>query len=290
MENEELKSMRTNAKMIVTGFAATATASCTIPIPVADSFILISEQITMMGAIGMVYKLNLKKNTLWTLVLGALGAGGTSMLGKTIVSSVFKFIPGIGSVIGSVISASTAGILTLALGNTFIELCEKIKSGEWSEGDISGKKGTEYFKTTFRKSFNALKKEKEKHPDSDYGTDCEFDENVSEKVDGEIDLSKVSFSNIEGIYKYDTICPNINYDGKLIGTVTFAMKNHHGNERKAVLCTAVISKDYRGKHIFSHTIKQISNFCPIEISVKKFPEYKDMTLHLLNYKNVIEGK
>lgn len=290
MKNEELKSIRTSAKMIVTGFATTATASCAIPIPVADAFILISEQVTMMGAIGMVYKLNLKKNTLWTLVLGALGAGGTSMLGKTIVSSVFKFIPGIGSVIGSVISASTAGILTLALGNAFIELCEKIKSGEWSEGDISGKEGTDYFGKIFREIFSALEKEKEKHPDSDYGTDCEFNENGPEKVDGEINLSKVSFSNIEGMDKYDIICANINYEGELIGTVTFAMKSHHGNGRKAVLHTALISKGYRGKHIFSYTIKQLSNLYPIEISVKNFPEYKDMALHLLNFKNVIEGK
>lgn len=158
MENKsELKKMRSAAKKAVTGFVATATASCTVPIPVADAIVLVGEQVAMMSSVSAIYRLGLSKKTLQTLVMGALGASGASVVGKTIVSSAFKFIPGIGTVAGSVISSTTAGALTLALGNAFIELCEAVKKGELTEKDLEGKRGRDYF----AKLFNSSKKEKE---------------------------------------------------------------------------------------------------------------------------------
>lgn len=151
---DELLKMRSDAKKTVAGFVATATASCAVPIPVADAVVLMGEQVTMMAAISTIYKLGLTKKTLQTLVMGALGASGASVVGKTIVSSAFKLIPGMGTVAGSVISASTAGALTLALGNAFIELCEAVKNGELTEKDLEGKKGKDYFKNLFNKSKN----------------------------------------------------------------------------------------------------------------------------------------
>lgn len=151
---DELLKMRSDAKKTVAGFVATATASCAVPIPVADAVMLVGEQVTMMTAVSAIYKLGVTKKTLQTLVMGALGASGASVVGKTIVSSAFKLIPGMGTVVGSVISASTAGALTLALGNAFIELCEAVKNGELTEKDLEGKNGKDYFKKLFDKSKN----------------------------------------------------------------------------------------------------------------------------------------
>lgn len=294
MENkEELKEMRASAKMAIAGFAAAATASCAVPIPIADAFILIGEQVTMMGVISTIYKLDIKKKTLHTLVFGVLGASGMSLAGKTIVSSAFKFIPGIGSVAGSLISAGTAGILTHALGNAFIELCEAVKRGDLSEDDI-GKKGLKYLKEIFER----LRQEGEgKYSDGDSSADSlhdesdETDKNTSQKTDGGIDLSKISFSNLEGMDKYDTNYVNINYDGKLIGSATLVMKKYQETEKKAVLYSVIIEKNYRGKHIFSHMIKQISNLYPVEILIEGFPkEYEGMAKHLLSFENVLAGK
>lgn len=150
-EHDELKKMRSDAQKAVAGFVATATASCAVPIPVADAVLLIGEQVTMMGTISTIYKLSLKKKILQALVMGALGASGASLVGKTVVSSAFKLIPGLGSLAGGVISSGTAAILTLALGNAFIELCEAIKKGELTEADLEGKKGIEYFKKLYNK-------------------------------------------------------------------------------------------------------------------------------------------
>lgn len=153
--NDELKKMYNDAKKTVAGFVATATASCAVPIPVADAVVLVGEQVAMLAAISTIYKLGLSKKTLQTLVMGALGASGASVVGKTIVSSAFKLIPGMGTVAGSVISSTTAGALTLALGNAFIELCEAVKNGELTEKDLEGKKGKDYFKKFLNISKNA---------------------------------------------------------------------------------------------------------------------------------------
>lgn len=145
MENDdELRRMRDDAEKTVNGVAGAAAASCAVPIPVADAMILMGEQATMMTAISAIYKLGLSRKTLLNLVMGALGVGGATVVGKTIVSSVFKLIPGLGTVAGSVISATTAGALTLTLGYAFIELCEAIKKGDLTEKDLERKKGKDY--------------------------------------------------------------------------------------------------------------------------------------------------
>ena len=106
----------------------------------------------------------------------------------------------------------------------------------------------------------------------------------------EVDLTRVTLANLEGMEKYDSNCVNIRYDGKLIGWMTYGIKGNDENGKKVVLINATIDKNYRGKHIFSYAIKQMADLYPVEIVVKRFPEYEDMALHLLNYKNVIEGK
>ena len=106
----------------------------------------------------------------------------------------------------------------------------------------------------------------------------------------EIDLTRVTLANLDGMEKYESNCVNIRYGGKLIGWMIYGLKCNDENGKKAVLINATIDKNYRGKHIFSYAIKQMANLYPVEIVVMKFPEYEDMALHLLGYKNVMEGK
>ncbi len=44
------------------------------------------------------------------------------MIGRTLVGAILKFIPGIGSVVGGIISASTAGMLTRQMGVIYLDL------------------------------------------------------------------------------------------------------------------------------------------------------------------------
>ena len=67
------------------------------------------------------------------------GAGAT-IIGRTIVSNLLKFFPGVGSIAGGVISAATASALTVAFGEAYIAaLAHLLKDkdiSEISESDI----------------------------------------------------------------------------------------------------------------------------------------------------------
>ena len=46
------------------------------------------------------------------------------MIGRALVGALLKFVPGVGTVVGGVISATTAAVLTTALGETYIATLE----------------------------------------------------------------------------------------------------------------------------------------------------------------------
>ncbi|WP_022769183.1 YcjF family protein [Butyrivibrio sp. NC2007] len=145
-----------DAKKIVLGFTTAAAGTGAIPIPFADMPILIGEQVAMMSSICALYKIKVKKEGLKMLAVQVIGAGGTALLGKTIATNVIKMIPGAGSVAGGVISATTAGALTLSLGMAFIKICDEVKLGKLSEDEMfskqTAKKMKKYFSEEMKKN------------------------------------------------------------------------------------------------------------------------------------------
>lgn len=113
------------ANKIISLFTASAAATSAIPVPFADAPMLIGEQTAMLAAINKVYGISMRKNALRTLTMTVLGVSSTTLLGKTITGSLFKLIPGIGSVGGAAVCAATAGALTAALGKAYRDLIEK---------------------------------------------------------------------------------------------------------------------------------------------------------------------
>ena len=96
------------------------------PIPFSDAPILIANQMGMIARILYIYDLKGLEN-----ILKAGGGGGVigqimSMLGKSAVGQLLKFIPGVGTVLGGVINASVATILTSALGEAVSAGCYKL--------------------------------------------------------------------------------------------------------------------------------------------------------------------
>ncbi|HWR08947.1 YcjF family protein [Sporomusa sp.] len=151
----ELEKMIEAAKKAVAVAVATAAGIGAIPIPFADLPILIGNQVALMASIAVIFKIDIKKDGLKTLVMAALGVGGVAILGRAIFTNLFKFIPGIGSLIGGAISASAAGIITYGIGMAFIKVCKAIKVGKLQEEDITSKEGKAIFKeyfTSFAKS------------------------------------------------------------------------------------------------------------------------------------------
>lgn len=117
---------KAQAHKIVAG-AATAAAGAS-PIPFSDAAILAPIQIGMIAGITSVFGLELSKGTLSTLVTSAIGVGGATFVGRTIVVNVMKFFPGIGTIAGGAISAATASAITIGLGEAYIAVLAEIFS------------------------------------------------------------------------------------------------------------------------------------------------------------------
>ena len=153
----EIIALNEKAENAVAVAVAATAATGAIPIPFADAPLLIGEQVALMATICGIYGIDVKKDGLKMLATTALSAGGAAIAGKTIATNLLKLVPGAGSVAGGAISAGTAGVVTLAMGKAFIEVCKMVKLGKLSEGDITSSKGISVMKDQFR---NQLKKNK----------------------------------------------------------------------------------------------------------------------------------
>jgi uncharacterized protein (DUF697 family)/GTP-binding protein EngB required for normal cell division len=129
-----IKQKKNKSHAIVAAAATTAAGTGAIPIPFSDAFALIPIQVGMLAGITAVFGFELKKAFLSTLVSSTITAGGATLLGKTIVSNLLKMFPGVGSIAGGAIAASTASALTIAFGEAYIStLAYMLKDKDMSE-------------------------------------------------------------------------------------------------------------------------------------------------------------
>lgn len=161
--DEDLKRLEITAmnekvdNAVAVAVAATATTGA-IPIPFADAPMMIAEQVALMATICGIYGIDVEKDGLKMLATTAIGAGGATIVGKTVASNLLKLIPGAGSVVGGAISAGTAGVVTLAMGKAFIEVCKLVKLGKLSQSDLTSSKGAGIMKDMFKEQIKLSKK------------------------------------------------------------------------------------------------------------------------------------
>lgn len=114
------------AHLVVAGAVASATAAGAVPIPFSDAIVLVPIQVGMLAGISATMGLDFSDGFLKTLIASTLGTSTATLVGKAIVSGLFKLIPGFGSVVGGLISGATAASLTTALGEAYIKVLEKM--------------------------------------------------------------------------------------------------------------------------------------------------------------------
>ena len=139
-------------------YARTAVAAATsaafgegfMPVPFADSALLIPTQIAMIGSITAIFGLEVNKSILVTFAGAMLGTSGATLAGKAISSSLMKLIPGAGTVLGGTISGSTAAVITTTLGEAYILLMEMLWLGEFNATDFDSPTGRQQFRQLFR--------------------------------------------------------------------------------------------------------------------------------------------
>ncbi|PKM57670.1 MAG: GTP-binding protein [Firmicutes bacterium HGW-Firmicutes-3] len=114
------------ARLAVLPYVSTNFVTGFTPIPFADATILVPSQIAMIAHLTVIFGINVEKTLITSIITAIGGVGGATALGRTIVANVVKFIPGVGTAVGGVISGTTAAILTAALGYAYIEVMNKI--------------------------------------------------------------------------------------------------------------------------------------------------------------------
>ncbi|UOS19399.1 hypothetical protein MPG57_04130 [Helicobacter pylori] len=88
---------------------------------------------------GMIYKMNdafgvkMKDSVATSLITGLLGFTPIGQTAKTIVANLIKFIPGVGSVMGAVISGATAVVITEGIGFTYLKVLEHALMMRWAK-------------------------------------------------------------------------------------------------------------------------------------------------------------
>ena len=136
------------------GVVATAVAASFgegfAPIPFSDAILLIPTQVTMIASITVIFGLNISKSFITGFVSSTIGAAGTTVLGKTVVSNLLKLIPGVGTGVGGMISGTTAGLLTTALGEAYIKVIERVYKGEIKSEELYTQEGQMIMKKLFK--------------------------------------------------------------------------------------------------------------------------------------------
>ncbi|MBR1707734.1 MAG: 50S ribosome-binding GTPase [Clostridia bacterium] len=152
-----LAEKKKRAQAVIASATAAAVGEGAAPIPFSDCALLIPTQIGMIASITVIFGFDVNKSILVAFLSSTLGAGGATLLGKTVVSNLAKLIPGVGTVAGGAISAATAGMLTAALGETYIGIMTLVFNGEMSIADLGTKRGKDQITTLFKQELMKIR-------------------------------------------------------------------------------------------------------------------------------------
>lgn len=122
------------SKEVITASALAGTVAAA-PVPFSDAFILVPIQVGMIAKISYTFGMDVSKAVLTTMVTSLIGASGAVFVGRAIVTGLLKMIPGIGTVVGGAISATTASAITKILGDAYTLILYTLAT-ESETGDI----------------------------------------------------------------------------------------------------------------------------------------------------------
>lgn len=130
------------------------------PIPFADAPILASSQVAMIAKITSIFGVSVSKSLITSIVSSVTGVSGAVFTGRALVSNLLKMIPGAGTVIGGLISGSTAALITTALAYAYINLMIRITTAEYKNKTMKQSEIMDFMRDELKKQMKIVKKEK----------------------------------------------------------------------------------------------------------------------------------
>lgn len=119
---KKLNAMIDSARKKVHFASAAAATVGASPIPGSDAPLIAAVQSRLIYTLNSEFEVDEDNNKAVAMITGVLGATAIAQVGKAIVSNALKFIPGVGTLIGGAVSASTAAVLTQAVGHAYIKV------------------------------------------------------------------------------------------------------------------------------------------------------------------------
>lgn len=122
-----------------------------IPIPFSDASLLVPMQVALLAHITVIFGVPIDRATILSIVAAVGGTGSATFVGRSVVSNAFKFIPGVGSVVGGVISGTTASVVTRALAYSYIQVLKVMATNELQGEFTSTEKLVDLMQKQFKK-------------------------------------------------------------------------------------------------------------------------------------------
>ena len=108
------------------GFIASSFGVGFTPIPFSDAVVLSGMQMTLIAKITNIFGFPNSRALYQTIITSIAGTSTATLIGRSLVSNILKFIPGAGTVAGGMISGTVASSLTTALAFAYIKVCERL--------------------------------------------------------------------------------------------------------------------------------------------------------------------
>ncbi|GHP90047.1 hypothetical protein JP0052_06280 [Helicobacter pylori] len=123
------------------------------PIPLSDMPIITTTQMAMIYKMNRAFKVKMEDSVATSLITGLLGFTAIGQTAKTIVANLIKCIPGVGSVMGAVISGATAAVITEGIGFAYLKALETCFNDEMGEVKLPA---MDTIKSLFKESYLSL--------------------------------------------------------------------------------------------------------------------------------------
>lgn len=143
-------------KYIITTFGVGFT-----PIPFSDASLLVPMQVGLLAHITVIFGVPIDRATILSIVAAVGGTGTATYVGRSLVSNAIKLIPGVGTVIGGIISGTTASVVTRALAHSYIQVLKVMAVNELKGEITSTDKVIALMQSQFKKNIRSSKKELE---------------------------------------------------------------------------------------------------------------------------------